>query len=90
MPRQKKLNGDKPATQHDLSLLSGHMTTRLDRLEGKVDKLETGQKELKEDVSSLKRSQEAILNVVQSIDTQLQEHKTHPTRIRRLERSVFR
>lgn len=84
------MNGDEPATQHDLSLLSSQMTTRLDRLEGKFDKLGMGQKELKEDVTSLKRSQEAILNVVQSIDTQLREHKTHPARIRRLERSVFR
>ncbi|HLD25976.1 MAG TPA: hypothetical protein VJC05_02970 [Candidatus Andersenbacteria bacterium] len=47
-------------------------------------------KKLAKKVDGLQSSQLAILSVVQSIDQQLREHKTHPDRIARLERSVFR
>ena len=43
----------------------------------------------KEDLARLEGSQAAILDVVKSIDHQLKEHSTHPTRLARLERSIF-
>ena len=54
------------------------------------DRLEKGQEELRSDVKSLQRGQEAILNVVQSIDEQLKHHLDLPDRVARLERSAFR
>ena len=90
MPTQpKKPNGDEPATQHDLSVLAGEMTRRFDSMQTDIAGLKTDVATLKTDVTSLKSGQQAILNVVQSIDQQLEEWKHIPKKVERLHKHVF-
>ncbi len=95
MSKKEKLNGNKPATQADLSTLAGEMTRRLGSIEDKMatkDALNAVANDLtslKSDVKSLKSGQAAILNVVQSVDQQLQEWKPIPAKVDRLHKRVF-
>lgn len=76
---KKKLNGNEPATQHDLSLLAGQVTRRIDQVEDK----------LTEEIASLRQVVNAVFKVVKSIDGQLRELRDIPERVTRLERDVF-
>lgn len=76
---KKELNGDEPATQHDLSLLGGQLTSRIDKVETKL----TG------DINSLRRVVNAIFKVVKSIEGQVSALRDIPERVARLERDVF-
>lgn len=38
--KKENLDGDRPATQHDLSLLGGHLTTRLDQVDARLGRIE--------------------------------------------------
>lgn len=76
---KEKLNGNQPATQHDLSLLAGQLTSRIDRVEEK----------LSEEIASLRQVVNAMFKVVKSIDGQLKELRDIPERVSRLERDVF-
>lgn len=76
---KEKLNGNQPATQHDLSLLAGQLTSRIDRVEEK----------LSEEITSLRQVVNAMFKVVKSIDDQLKELRDIPERVSRLERDVF-
>jgi archaellum component FlaC len=123
MPGKKKANGDKPATQHDLSLVAGQLTARLDQVEKnmatrqdvnrldrrmdkfdqrmdkfdqrmdkfdqRMDKFDQRMDKFDQRMDSLENRVERVYDVVLSIDQQLNEFKTHPTRIKRLEKSVF-
>ena len=76
--------GDVRAAVNELAQATNNaITTELKPIRSDIAELKAGQ-------GRLERSQQAILDVVQSIDQQLREHKTHPDRIARLERSVFR
>ena len=93
----KKLNGNKPATQHDLSLTSGQLQQQINELKkGQSDlkkgqnDLKKGQKDLVSKSGRLERSVKAILNVVQENNILLKEIRRLPERVARLERSVFR
>ena len=59
-------------------------------VESDIADLKDDMVEVKGEIQSLKSGQAAILRVVQGIDKQLKEHRTHPQRITRLERAVFR
>ncbi len=72
---KEKLNGSQPATQHDLSLLGGQLTHRVDQVV--------------EEVRSLRRVVNAMFKVVKSIEGQLRELRDIPERVARLERDVF-
>lgn len=76
---KEKLNGNQPATQHDLSLLAGQLTHRIDRVEEK----------LSEEITSLRQVVNAMFKVVKSIDGQLKELRDIPERVNRLEQDVF-
>jgi peptidoglycan hydrolase CwlO-like protein len=105
-PELTELNGDErdPATkadvravqkqvqavQEDVDKLAQATGKTFQRVEADIAELKGDVKSLKADVQSLKSGQAAILNVVEGIDAQLKEHRTHPARIKRLERSVFR
>ena len=80
MPHNGHRNGDTPATHADLALLAGEMALRFDGVNSEL-------KEIRGDIARLQRGQEAILNVVTSIDEQLRELKSLPARVERLERS---
>ncbi len=83
--------GDIRKAQEELALMLANSFDRVatkDELKNLATKDEL--KNLATDVHQVRRSQEAILDVVRSIDEQLKEHNTHPARIARLERSVFR
>lgn len=58
-------------------------------LKADVSDLKGNVSDLKGSVKSLETGQKAILNVVQSIDQQLQTHKDLPTRMNRVENAVF-
>ncbi len=89
MPKTKKINGDRPVTQDDLSVLAGEMTRRFDSMQSDIASLKTDVTALKTDVASLKSGQQAILNVVQDIDQQLKEWKHIPKKVERLHKHVF-
>ena len=76
-----------PATNTDLALLAGEMALRFDGVYSELRAIRSDMQELRTDISSLQRGQEAILKIVSSIDMQLRELKTLPARVEHLERS---
>lgn len=94
MPK-KKLNGDQPATHHDLSLYAGETSRRFDGVEKRLDRIEKNmatKKDLerfatKKDLESVKDTVQRVLQIVESLDGNLSDI---PARVTRLERSVFR
>ncbi|MDP3997869.1 MAG: hypothetical protein Q8P73_05215 [bacterium] len=83
-------NGNSPVTQVDLSLWGGRLQEQIIGLDQRMDGLDKRMDGLDQRMDSLERGQATILQVVQSIDQQLREHKDLPARVARLERSVFR
>lgn len=82
------------ATKEDIEELAGITNRSLERelqpvhghlaeLGEQITDLQAGQKRLESGI-------QAILKHIESTDETLREHKTHPERIARLERSVFR
>ena len=66
-----------PATQHDLSLLAGHITERLDSLERTMaTKEDLTALATKDELARVMRIAEATLTTVQSIDGQLRALKS--------------
>lgn len=70
----KKRNGDSPATQHDLTLLGGELTRRIDGLEERMDRAEG--------------ILEKILSVVESIEGRMKEMTDHGDRLDRIKVGV--
>lgn len=66
------------------------LKTSVKELQKGQKKLQKGQEDLQKEVGSLKRGQQAILTVVESIDEQLKHHRNLPERVARLERTAFR
>lgn len=81
------------ATRDDLAAVAGRIDRldgRMDGFDGRMDGLDERMGGFDERLGRLERGQSDILKVMQAIDEQLKEHRTHPARIARLERSVFR
>lgn len=72
--KKKHQNGDTPATQHDLEILGGHLSSRIDDVEASI--------------SSLRYVVESILSVVQSIEGRFQETKGDHERVERHEERI--
>lgn len=89
MVKKQKVNGNAPATQDDLALLGGQLTTRIDGVERHLGKIDNRLNKIDDRLNKIESDQKDILKTVRSIDEQFKEFKTHPTRISRLERSVF-
>ena len=86
-------NGNAPATQHDLSVLAGHVTGRLDIIESRMV-AQFGQvnerfDDLEDLVTKSLRVQESLLTTINSIDGRLREITDHEERLQRLERATF-
>jgi ubiquinone biosynthesis protein UbiJ len=88
---------DVRAVQDDVDSLAQATAKTFQRVEGDIAQIKGDVTGLKDDVGKLGKrldrlesGQAAILKVAESIDEQLKEFRTHPTRIERLERSVFR
>lgn len=104
-PHLREVNGDEnqPATkadvrsvQDDVDKLAQATAKTFERIEQRMatkDDIATIHQRfgsLDDRIGRLERGQAAILSVVQGIDEQLKEFRTHPARIERLEHSVFR
>ena len=72
---KKPINGDQPATQADLSILAGEMTTRFDLIDTRLERMES--------------SQNATLELVKGIDQQLKEWQHIPAKVERLHKRAF-
>ena len=88
MPHTNKGDANEPATKSELEDLA-HATARgfaavdkrFEEVDKRFDRIEA--------TMATKDQLANVLEIVKSIDQQLKEHKTHPDRIKRLERSVF-
>lgn len=94
--KSKKTNGDSPAAQHDLSLLGGQLTKRIDdvteRLDVVVDRLDVVVNRLDniEQKMVTKDDIQHILTIVESIDEHFKEYKDLPRKVERLEVDMFK
>ncbi|HLD09434.1 MAG TPA: hypothetical protein VJB68_05255 [Methylophilaceae bacterium] len=78
-----------PATKSDLDHLSTELRGEIRDLRTEIEGVD--QRVINVENTMATKDQVAnVLEIVKSIDEQLKEHKTHPDRIKRLERSVFR
>ena len=86
-------NGNAPATQHDLSVLAGHVTGRLDAIESHMvahfGQVNERLDDLEDLVAKSLRIQESVLTTIKSIDGQLRAMTDHEERLQRLERATF-
>lgn len=89
-----ELDKNAGATLGDLGTLAGEMSLRFDgvhaelkEMRDEMQNIRGEMQEIRTDISGLQRGQEAILNVITSIDENLRELKTLPVRVERLERS---
>ena len=86
----------RPATKGDIAELARIVATTtahkedIQHLEERMDGFEQRMDTFEQRMERFESSQAAILDVVRSIDRQLQTHKTLPPRVERLERTVFR
>lgn len=86
MAQKRKINGNKLATQEDLALLGGQLTSRIDSAEGQLKDLSS---KVNAGFAKMERKMNGILKIITSIEDLLKEHKTHPARIARIERTLF-
>lgn len=85
---------ERPATKGDVQKsqeeLAGMMANSFQNGTDDIKALDQRIDTFDQRMERFESSQAAILNVVQSIDRQLQDYKTLPQRVQRLERTVFR
>jgi hypothetical protein len=74
MKKKATKNGNTPATQHDLAMLGGHLSSRIDHVEEDVKSL---REEMREEFDSQRKVLELILSVVQSLEARAKETKGH-------------
>lgn len=98
MSKSKKINGDGPATQHDLFLLGGQLTERIDdvseRLDVVTERLDNIEQKMvtKDDAKDFatKDDIQRILTIVESIDDHFKAYKDLPEKVEKLELDVFK
>lgn len=93
--KKNATNGNKPATQHDVEMLGGHLSSRIDEVEGRLggveDRLGGVENRLDSVEGELKTHRkilESILNVVQTIEARSQETKDHPLILKNHEKRI--
>ncbi|MEK7499881.1 MAG: hypothetical protein AAB649_04730 [Patescibacteria group bacterium] len=97
--KKKVTNSNKPVTQHDMELLGGHLSSRIDEVEESVKEEIVGVKDeivginerldsAEEEMASHRKILESILNVVRSIDARYLETKDHPVILKNHEKRI--
>lgn len=84
--KKKATNGNSPATQHDLAMFGGHLSSRIDGVEEDVGSL---RKEMKEEFASQRKVLELILSVVQSLEVRAKEAEKHDGILKNHEKRIM-
>ncbi len=83
--KKKATNGNTPATQHDLAMLGGHLSSRIDDVEEDVKSL---REEMREEFASQRKIMEAILSIIQTLEVRAKETKGHDVMLKNHEKRI--
>lgn len=75
--KKKATNGDTPATAHDLAMLGGHLSSRIDNVEDRLGGVEGRLTSVEDELVSHRKILELILSVVQSLEARAKEAEKH-------------
>lgn len=83
--KKKSPNNDAPATEHDLAMLGGHLSSRIDDVEENIAEVK---EEMRNGFASLNKVLENILFVVQTIEGRAQETRGDHEQIEKHEERI--